>query len=57
MKHSLLDRMRRFFDKDLWDIPEDPANPIQSFFIKSLKIAISSGIGFIKDECFISRLV
>ncbi len=49
----MLDRMRHLFDEDLWNIPEDPAKPIKSFFIRSLKIAISSGIGFIKDECFL----
>ena len=53
MKHSMLDRMRHFVDEDVWDIPEDPAKPIKSFFIRSLKIAISTGIGFIKDECFL----
>jgi hypothetical protein len=33
MKQSLLNRIRHFFDEDVWDIPEDPAKPIQSFFI------------------------
>jgi membrane protein len=42
-----------FFNEGIWDIQEDPAKPIKSFFIRSLKIAISSGLGFIKDECFL----
>ena len=36
---------------DIWDIPEDPAKPLKSFFIRTLKIALSAGIGFFKDEC------
>ena len=51
MKQSLLDQIRHFFDEDVWDIPEDPAKPIKSFFIRTLKIALSAGIGFFKDEC------
>ena len=51
MKQSKLDRMRHFFDKDLWDIPDDPAKPLKSFFIRALKIALSAGVGFYKDEC------
>ena len=53
MKQNLLNKIRHFINEDIWDIPEDPAKPIKSFFIRSLKIAISSGIGFIKDECFL----
>jgi membrane protein len=53
MKQSLLNRIRHFFDEDVWDIPEDPAKPIQSFFIRIFKIFLSAGIGFIKDECFL----
>jgi membrane protein len=51
MKQSLLKRIRHFFDEDVWDIPEDPAKPIKSFFIRTFKISLSVGIGFFKDEC------
>ncbi len=51
MKQSLLNQIRHFFDEEVWDIPEDPAKPIKSFFIRTLKISLSAGIGFFKDEC------
>ena len=51
MKQSLLNRIHHFFDEDVWDIPEDPGKPIKSFFIRTLKITLSSCIGFYKDEC------
>lgn len=48
MKKGVLDRFRRL---NVGAIPEDPAKPVQSFFIKALKIAFAAGIGFYKDEC------
>ncbi len=51
MKNSLLNQIRHFFDEDVWNIPEDPARPIKSFFIRSLKITLSACVGFFKDEC------
>ena len=51
MKQSILNKIRHFFNEGVWDIPEDPSKPIKSFFIRTLKITLSAGIGFYKDEC------
>lgn len=48
MKISLLDWLRQL---NVEDMPEDPAKPLKSFFIRALKIAFSVCIGFYKDEC------
>jgi membrane protein len=51
MKKNLLNRIYHFFAEDLWNIPENPTKPIQSFLIKTLKFILSACIGFYKDEC------
>lgn len=48
MKQSMFDRFRHL---DVEDIPEDPAKPLKSFFIRALKIVFAAGIGFYKNEC------
>lgn len=46
MKKSLLNQIRQFFNKDVWDIPGDPAKPIKSFFIRSLSIVPFLAVAF-----------
>lgn len=49
----MIERFMNFFNVDLWKIPIVESTPLRNFFVKVLRLMVSAGRGFNRDDCYL----